>query len=109
MALTTDQIFGLELKARLHADDLRKEVAAHPGTTPAFKLIDDAKLSDAKAFDQVGDLLKGLRGSWDMGAADLVRDGFKREARAYDKAQTYVLAVVEAPATDDLVTDEAAA
>lgn len=109
MALTIDDLFRLELKVRMHADDLRKEVAAYPGTTPAFKAIDDAKLSDAKAFDTAGDLLKGLRGSWDMGAADLVRDGFKRESRSYDKAQTYVLAVVETVAPDELVTDEAAA
>lgn len=107
MALTTDDLFRLELKVRMHADDLRKEVAAHPGETPAFKLVDEAKLSDAKAFDQVGDLLKGLRGSWDMGAADLVRDGFKRESRAYDKAQTYVLAVIDAVAADPVVEDAA--
>ena len=102
MALTSDDLFRLEAKARLHADQLRKLVAAAPGTSPGLTALDDARVDEAKAFDAIGDLLLGLQGDWD-GMAPLVRDGFKRMSRTYDLSQTYKLAVIEP------VADEAAA
>lgn len=94
MALTTDDLLRLELKARQQADRLRKQVAADPGTTPAMKLVDVAILAEAKDFDSLGDLALGLQGCWEHhGGADLVRDGFKRMSRSYDLSQTYVLAI----------------
>lgn len=94
MALKCDDLFRLEAAARLHADRLRKQVAADPGSSPALKLIDDAMLADAKGFDAIGDLLLGLQGCWEHhGGADLVRDGFKRMSRSYDLSKMYVLAV----------------
>lgn len=80
MALTTDDIWNLEFKVRRHADDLRKEVAAYPGTTPAFKAADAAKLAEAKAYDAIGDLLMGLQGDWAQ-FGPLVREGYKLEAK----------------------------
>lgn len=108
MALSTEDLLRLELRARLHADHLRKQVAADPATTPALRLVDDAMLADAKSFDAIGDLLLGLQGVWEHhGGADLVRDGFKRMSRPYDLSKTYVLAVEET--AEEPKADEVAA
>ena len=102
MALTTNDLFELEALARFRADELRKEVAAQPGVGPAMKLVDERILKDAKRFDAIGDLLLGLQGCWDHhGGAELVREGFKRMSRPYDKSKTYVLAVETAKSEPD--------
>lgn len=102
MALSNDDIFRLELKARLTAHDLRNEVERHPGTTDGMKAADQAKLSDAKTFEAMGDLLMGLQGDWPAFSA-LLREGFKVEAarRELNKKIADALPPVEA--------DEAAA
>ena len=93
---------------RLEADALRKSVAAARGSNPATA-IDEHELRRAKRFDSIGDLLLGLQGVWDHhGGAELVRDGFKRMSRNWDKSQTYVLAVEAAPVAEPK-TDEIAA
>lgn len=106
MALTTDDLLRLEATARLHADRLRKQ-ASIPVLGPGLQQVAAAEVAEAKIFDQIGDLLLGLQGCWEHhGAAELVRDGFKRMSRSYDLSKTYVLAV-EAKAEPE--TTEAAA
>jgi hypothetical protein len=101
MALSQEQIFALELDVRRHADDLRKRVAAQPGTSAAMKLVDEFRMAEAKRFDMIGDLLQGMRGLDEqefVGVMEMLRTGFKRMGRKYDESKTYTLAF-EAGAT----------
>lgn len=89
----------------MHADDLRRQWPDEAYDSPAMKLHAASMRAEARQFDQIGDLLLGLQGCWsDFGGATMVRDGFKRMSRSYDKSKTYVLAidaaVVEAKADE---------
>jgi hypothetical protein len=99
LALTTDDIFRLELKARLTAHDLRKQVEAHPGASPGLVGMDESKLADANAFEAIGDLLMGLQGDWPVFAL-LVREGYKVEA-ARRELNKKVSEALPAPEADE--------
>ena len=82
----------LEARWRMRADALRKQ-AAIPVTGEGLKALAEAELAEARDLDATADLLMGLQGCWDMGGAEMVRDGFKRMSRAWDRSKSYVLAV----------------
>lgn len=92
MAFSTQDIERLEACWRLRADALRKS-AAIPVTGEGLKALAEAELAEARDLDATADLLMGLQGCWDMGGAEMVRDGFKRMSRPYDLSKTYTLAV----------------
>jgi hypothetical protein len=100
MALRTDDLFRLEARWRLRADALRKS-ASVPVTGEGLKALAEAELAEARDLDATADLLMGLQGCWDMGGAEMVRDGFKRMSRAWDRSKSYVLAVEAEKAEPD--------
>jgi hypothetical protein len=92
LAFSTQDIERLEVRWRLRADALRKS-ASIPVTGEGLKALAEAELAEARDLDATADLLMGLQGCWDMGGAQMVRDGFKRMSRSYDLSKTYTLAV----------------
>lgn len=103
LALTATDIERLEIRWRMRADALRKS-AAIPVDGPGLRALAEAELAEAKDLDATADLLLGLQGCWEHHGGDiLVRDGYKRMSRAYDKSKTYTLAVevkIEAEPTE---------
>jgi hypothetical protein len=92
----------LEMKARQHADSLRKAWADNPADPTAVKSHAALMRAEARAFDQMGDLMLGLQGCWDHhGGAQVVRDGFKLMSQPWDKSRTYVLSAAE-PKADEV-------
>jgi hypothetical protein len=99
LALSNDDIWRLELKARLHAHNLRGEVEQRPGTSLGMEALDEAKIADAKAFEAIADLLMGLQGDWPA-FASLVREGYKVEA-ARRELNKKVSEALPAPEVDE--------
>ena len=83
MALSTDDIFRLELKLRSRAIDFRREVETQPGSTPGLEAADAHKLADAKDFEATADILMALQADWPV-FGSLVREGYKVEAARRD-------------------------
>jgi hypothetical protein len=85
VALSIDDLYRLEIKARQRADDLRKDAEACAKADTAEVRAHARHLhADAGAFDMIGDLLVGLQGDWDT-LGPLVRAGFIRLRAEFER------------------------
>ncbi len=77
MALSTNDLFRLEVLVRRYADRLRKKVERQPGVGEAMKMVDAIDQADSRDFDMIGDIFLALQEDW-PGIAPAIRDRFKR-------------------------------
>lgn len=91
MALTTDDLFALELELRLDAHDLKKSWPKadiqNPEIGAGIRAMTEAKNKKAANYEAVANLVQGLRGSWAKIGPDL-RAGFNKVGAAVRRAET---------------------
>lgn len=86
--LGVNDLFELELMIRTEAEQLRKDwpksMIIDPTTTAGMRLYAEKMNNQANRLHRVGDLLKGLQGSWPQ-TGPLVRRGYQKMVADYNK------------------------